>query len=56
MPNTLIFKIQAGAKASHVFYMSFMFMRIIKKIFPYSRLASNRYSHFEKEARDSHKI
>jgi len=31
-------------------------MRIIKKIFSYSRLATNMNPHFEKEARDSHKI
>ena len=49
IPNTPIFKIQASAKASHVFYMSFIFMRIIKKIFPYSRLTTNMYPHFEKK-------
>ena len=26
-----------------------MFMRIIKKIFPYSRLTTNMYPHFEKK-------
>lgn len=51
-----MFKIQASAKASHVFNKSFIFMRIIKKIFPSSRLTTNMYPHFEKEAKDNHKI
>ena len=31
-------------------------MSIMRKIFPYSRLASNMHPYFEKDPRDNHKI